>query len=64
MIIQLACRKVFGSFVMSNRRTVSDKLRRLLRPDQINCLFHGSGGSILLRRSQLLTDLLEVESYH
>ena len=30
MIIQLACKKVFGSFVMSNRRTVSDKLRRLL----------------------------------
>ncbi len=26
MIIQLACRKVFGSFVMSNRRIVSDKL--------------------------------------
>ena len=30
MIIQLAFKKVFGSFVMSNRRTVSDKLRRLL----------------------------------
>ena len=30
MIIQLACRKVFGLFVMSNRRTVSDKLHHLL----------------------------------
>ena len=30
MIIQLACRKVLGSFVMSNRRNLSDKLRRLL----------------------------------
>ena len=30
MIIQLACRKVFGSLVMSNRRIVSNKFRHLL----------------------------------
>ena len=44
---RLKCKHVSIHCVVSNE-LVYDSSDCLVRPDQINCLFHGSGGSIFL----------------
>ena len=47
-----ACMKIdcvlYKSFMNMNFKFATVAVINLIRPDQINCLFHGSGGSIFL----------------